>query len=233
MTLRRVRAVRGNRDFVLRYRLAGDEIASGLLLYPGADENFFLLMVQPPRPSPPDEIPPREYIFVLDVSGSMHGFPLDTAKTLMRDLRACCARPTRSTSCCSPRLRDVLARVGSGDAGRISRARCSSSTGSTAAAAPSCSPRSSARWRCRASGRVAQRRRRHRRLHRGRGGRVRVHPRAPRRGQRLRVRHRQQRQPAPHRGHGARRAGRAVRRHGPGEAAEAAARFGATSRRRC
>src|SRR5882724_2123166 len=34
----------GNRDFVLRYRLAGDQIASGLILYKGEDENFFLYM---------------------------------------------------------------------------------------------------------------------------------------------------------------------------------------------
>jgi Ca-activated chloride channel family protein len=31
-------------------------------------------------------IPAREYIFVVDVSGSMHGFPLDTAKLLLEDL---------------------------------------------------------------------------------------------------------------------------------------------------
>jgi Ca-activated chloride channel family protein len=75
-----------NRDFILRYRLAGDQITSGLLLYQAADENFFLLMAQPPRAVTADQVPPREYIFVLDVSGSMNGFPLDTAKTLMRDL---------------------------------------------------------------------------------------------------------------------------------------------------
>ena len=76
----------GNKDFVLRYRLAGDEIASGLLLFPGAKENFFLMMVQPPRRPALEQIPPREYVFILDVSGSMGGFPLDTAKTLMRDM---------------------------------------------------------------------------------------------------------------------------------------------------
>ena len=79
----------GNRDFILRYRLAGEKIGSGLLLYRGPgenDENFFLLMAQPPRAVSRDELPPREYIFVVDVSGSMYGFPLDTAKALMRDL---------------------------------------------------------------------------------------------------------------------------------------------------
>lgn len=76
----------GNRDFILRYGLAGQEIASGLLLYEGRDEKFFLLMAEPPHVVEPGEVPPREYIFVLDVSGSMHGFPLDTAKRLMGDL---------------------------------------------------------------------------------------------------------------------------------------------------
>ena len=76
----------GNRDFILRYRLAGERIASGLLLYEGRDENFFLLMAEPPKVIAPADVPPREYVFVLDVSGSMYGYPLDTAKTVMRDL---------------------------------------------------------------------------------------------------------------------------------------------------
>src|SRR6266511_478103 len=76
----------GNRDFVLRYRLAGDKIASGLILYQGADENFFLYMAQPPERVTNAEIPSREYIFVVDVSGSMEGFPLNTSKRLLRDL---------------------------------------------------------------------------------------------------------------------------------------------------
>ncbi len=76
----------GNRDFILNYRLAGKKIESGLMLYEGADENFFLLMVQPPERVQPVDIPPREYIFVVDVSGSMHGFPLNTAKVLLQQL---------------------------------------------------------------------------------------------------------------------------------------------------
>jgi Ca-activated chloride channel family protein len=83
----------GNRDFILRYRLAGQQISAGLLLYQGGDENFFLLMAEPPRTVALEAVPPREYIFVVDVSGSMHGFPLDTAKKLMGDL-ANVLRPT-------------------------------------------------------------------------------------------------------------------------------------------
>lgn len=76
----------GNRDFILRYRLAGDQIASGLLLYQGQDENFFLYMAQPPARVAAEAIPPREYIFVVDVSGSMEGFPLETSKRLLTKL---------------------------------------------------------------------------------------------------------------------------------------------------
>jgi Ca-activated chloride channel family protein len=76
----------GNRDFILRYRLEGGQIESGLLLYEGEEENFFLLMMQPPERVTVDQIPPREYIFIVDVSGSMHGFPLEISKKLLRDL---------------------------------------------------------------------------------------------------------------------------------------------------
>ena len=75
-----------NRDFILKYRLAGGRIESGLLLYKGAEENFFLLMLQPPRRPADREILPREYVFIVDVSGSMHGFPLEMSKKLLRDL---------------------------------------------------------------------------------------------------------------------------------------------------
>ncbi len=78
----------GDRDFILDYRLAGEQVQSGLLLYQGEQESFFLLMVQPPEAVRPADVPPREYIFVLDVSGSMEGFPLQTAKAVIRDLIA-------------------------------------------------------------------------------------------------------------------------------------------------
>ena len=77
-----------NRDIVIEYRLAGREIASGVLVHEGKDENFFLAMIEPPARVASGAIVPREYVFVLDVSGSMHGFPIDTAKTLLRGLVA-------------------------------------------------------------------------------------------------------------------------------------------------
>lgn len=76
----------GNRDVILRYRLAGGQIESGLLLYRGETENFFLLLAQPPERVESSNIPAREYIFIVDVSGSMRGFPLNTAKALLTDL---------------------------------------------------------------------------------------------------------------------------------------------------
>ncbi len=76
----------GNKDYILRYRLAGDKIQSGLLLYEGEKENFFLYMLQPPGKVKTAQIPGREYIFVVDVSGSMHGFPLNISKGLLRNL---------------------------------------------------------------------------------------------------------------------------------------------------
>jgi Ca-activated chloride channel family protein len=76
----------GNRDFILSYSLAGDKIQTGTLLYQGADENFFMTMIEPPKRVTSTQIVPREYIFIVDVSGSMGGFPLDTAKTLLRNM---------------------------------------------------------------------------------------------------------------------------------------------------
>ncbi len=77
------------KDFVVKYKLAGDLINSGLLLSKGEGknaENFFLLTIQPPKRIDPAYIPPREYVFVLDVSGSMNGFPSVMAKKTILNL---------------------------------------------------------------------------------------------------------------------------------------------------
>lgn len=76
----------GNRDFILQYRLRGEEVESGLMLYEGEEENYFMMTVQPPKRVTANQIPAREYIFILDVSGSMNGYPLDITKKLMDNL---------------------------------------------------------------------------------------------------------------------------------------------------
>lgn len=76
----------GNRDFILNYSLAGEQITSGIMLYEHEDENFFLAMIQPPAKIREQDIPPREYIFIVDVSGSMRGYPLEVSKKLLRNL---------------------------------------------------------------------------------------------------------------------------------------------------
>jgi Ca-activated chloride channel homolog len=76
----------GNRDYILKYRLEGEKIEAGLLLCKGESENFFLLMMQPPKRVTLAQIPGREYIFIVDVSGSMYGYPLEISKKLLRDL---------------------------------------------------------------------------------------------------------------------------------------------------
>src|SRR5262249_43138865 len=81
----------GDRDFILRYSVAGQEALAGLLLepaQPGSQDGYFALFVEPPARPAAQAVVPREYLFVLDVSGSMDGFPLTVSKRLMRRLLA-------------------------------------------------------------------------------------------------------------------------------------------------
>lgn len=84
-----------NRDFILNYNLRGSSIQSGLLLYEHEDENFFAFQMEPTNKVSLEEIPAREYLFIVDVSGSMNGYPLEVSKELMRNL-LCDLRPTDS-----------------------------------------------------------------------------------------------------------------------------------------
>ncbi|MDH6307164.1 TonB-linked SusC/RagA family outer membrane protein [Dysgonomonas sp. PFB1-18] len=86
VTLSNPKDYEGDRDYILQYELQGGKVESGLLRYEHGDENFFLLMMQPPKAPTSDQIPPREYVFIVDVSGSMYGFPLEVSKTLIRNL---------------------------------------------------------------------------------------------------------------------------------------------------
>lgn len=75
-----------DRDFIVRYQLSGQKILSGLLSHKGSEENTFLLQLEPPREVIPQDIPERDFIFVIDVSGSMKGFPLNLARDLFKEL---------------------------------------------------------------------------------------------------------------------------------------------------
>lgn len=75
-----------NRDFILNYSLRGEDIASGLLLYEHNDEKFFAYMMEPPAAVKAKQVTAREYLFIVDVSGSMNGYPLEVSKDLMRNL---------------------------------------------------------------------------------------------------------------------------------------------------
>jgi Ca-activated chloride channel family protein len=77
----------GNRDFIMQYRLAGNKIDRGILLYEDEKgEKYFMALMQPPKQITANQIPSREYVFIVDVSGSMSGFPLDVSKELMNNL---------------------------------------------------------------------------------------------------------------------------------------------------
>ena len=73
-----------NRDFVLRYELAGKSVAAGLMAHKDQRGDFFSLLVEPPKAPLEKDITPREMVFVLDTSGSMSGMPMEASKTFMR-----------------------------------------------------------------------------------------------------------------------------------------------------
>lgn len=71
-----------NRDFTLRFKVAGDTMKSNLLTYvdPETQQGYFTLMVYPPAVVGSLARQPMEMVFVLDCSGSMNGRPLEQAK---------------------------------------------------------------------------------------------------------------------------------------------------------
>ncbi len=73
-----------NRDFVLRYRADGPELQSTLFIAEHGDDRYFTLLMQPPTADVDALVGSRELIFVVDISGSMHGTPLASCKSAMR-----------------------------------------------------------------------------------------------------------------------------------------------------
>lgn len=76
-------------DFIFEYDLRDKAVNSGLLLHQDEDNGYFLLTVQPPAKFKSNQLLPREYIFVVDSSGSMGsmgGQPIENAKYITQSL---------------------------------------------------------------------------------------------------------------------------------------------------
>ena len=69
-----------NKDFVLRYKVAGSTVKSALVTHRDERGGFFTLMLYPPDNLSYLKRAPMEMIFVLDCSGSMNGKPIAKAK---------------------------------------------------------------------------------------------------------------------------------------------------------
>jgi Ca-activated chloride channel family protein len=77
-----------NRDFVLRYRVAGGQIKSSFVTSHDERGGYFSLMLYPPKEVENLKREPLELVFVLDCSGSMSGRPIREAKAAVeRGLR--------------------------------------------------------------------------------------------------------------------------------------------------
>ena len=69
-----------NKDFVLKYQVAGDAIHDAILAHRTDGGGFFTLILQPPQRVSAEDVMPKELVFVLDTSGSMGGFPFEKAR---------------------------------------------------------------------------------------------------------------------------------------------------------
>ena len=72
-----------NKDFILKYDVAGSGIEDALLTHRDSKGGFFTFILQPPRRVTAADTMPKELVFVLDTSGSMGGFPIEKAKETM------------------------------------------------------------------------------------------------------------------------------------------------------
>ncbi|MBN1770756.1 MAG: PDZ domain-containing protein [Deltaproteobacteria bacterium] len=73
-----------NRDFVLRWKVAGVETQFGVLAHKGDQGGFLTLMVQPPAAPTDEQVTPREITFLIDISGSQMGLPIGISKDIVR-----------------------------------------------------------------------------------------------------------------------------------------------------
>ena len=76
-----------NKDFILRYKVAGAELQEGILTHTarGGKGGEFLLILQPPAAPARESVTPKELIFVVDQTGSQSGEPIEKSKATMRE----------------------------------------------------------------------------------------------------------------------------------------------------
>jgi Ca-activated chloride channel family protein len=75
-----------NKDFVLRYQVAGKAPEMATIAHHDERGGFFTLIIQPQKTVTDAQVIPRELIFIVDTSGSMSGFPIEKSKEAMRRL---------------------------------------------------------------------------------------------------------------------------------------------------
>ncbi|MBX5481665.1 MAG: VWA domain-containing protein [Myxococcaceae bacterium] len=72
-----------NKDFILRYDVAGDQLEAGILTHKDERGGFFTLMLQPQADFRTSEITPKEMFFVIDQSCSQSGLPMEKQKGII------------------------------------------------------------------------------------------------------------------------------------------------------
>lgn len=75
-----------DRDFVLRWKTAGNRTYAGLMTHRTDEGGFFNLIIQPKLSYETEEITAREVVFLIDRSGSMAGIPMSHARRVARGL---------------------------------------------------------------------------------------------------------------------------------------------------
>jgi Ca-activated chloride channel family protein len=78
------RATIPNKDFILKFDVAGKRIEDAILTHRSRQGGFFSMILHPPERITAADVTPKELVFVLDTSGSMQGFPIEKAKETMK-----------------------------------------------------------------------------------------------------------------------------------------------------
>lgn len=73
-----------NKDFVLTWSTAGTAVSSTVLAHRTDGLGYLTLILQPPEEPGPEQVVPREVVYVIDSSGSMSGEPIAACKQLVR-----------------------------------------------------------------------------------------------------------------------------------------------------